>query len=246
MHAPSSRSTSKQKKNRRSTVVILIAVVLVAGVVAGLQWRKTQARREAAARAEKAAAAPALSQDAEAAQALGNYLSRLRAQIRDHDAAFLRLRQQGALAWHIRDHVEIDRDRKIIQEFLATNARLTDTLQHAEGLIRAELETAKVPPATRDAALALYAKTQAPLLPLQMRLRQCDETIGKNGLAVLDLLDFNWGSWTRNEATQQLNFDNTINLAMFRDYVGKIEAAANERKAAQDELATYQQRNRTP
>jgi len=223
-----------------------MAVVLIAAVVAGLQWRKTQARREAIARAEKAAAAPALSQDAEAAQALGNYLSRLRAQIRDHDAAFLRLRQQGALAWHIRDHVEIDRDRKIIQEFLATNARLTDTLQHAEGLIRAELETAKVPPATRDAALALYAKTQAPLLPLQMRLRQCDETIWKNGLAVLDLLDFNWGSWTRNEATQQLNFDNTINLAMFRDYVGKIEAAANERKAAQDELATYQQRNRTP
>jgi hypothetical protein len=245
MHAPSSRSASQQK-NRRSIIVISIAIVLIAGAAAWLQWRKTQARREAAAQAEKVATTPALSQDAEAAQALGNYLARLRAQIRDHDAAFLRLRQQGALAWRIRDHVEIDRDRKIIQAFLTTNTRLTDTLQHAEGLIRAELETAKVPPATREAALTLYAKTQAPLLPLQMRIRQCDETIGKNGLAVLDLLDFNWGSWTRNEATQQLNFSNTITLAMFRDYVGKIEAAANERKAAQDELATYQQRNRTP
>jgi hypothetical protein len=251
MHAPSSRSASKQKrsvskqKNQRPIVVMLVAVViLLGGVVGWLQWRKTQARREAI--VEKATPAPVLSQDAEAAQALGNYLARLRAQIRDHDMAFQRLRQQGALAWHIRDHAEIDRDRKIIQEFLATNARLSDTLQHAEGLIRAELETAKVPPATRDAAMALYAKTQAPLLPLQMRLRQADETIGKNGLAVLDLLDFNWGSWTRNEATQQLNFENTITLAMFRDYVGKIEAAATERKAIQDELATYQQRNRTP
>lgn len=240
MHAPTSRSA--KQKSQRTIVAILIAVLVAVGAAAWMQWRKTQA----IAGSERATPAPALPQDVEAARALGNYLARLRAQIRDHDAAFQRLRQEGALAWHIRDQVEIDRDRKVIEQFLATNARLTDTLQHGEGLIRAELETAKVPPATRDAALALYAKTQAPLLPLQLRIRHCDEVIGKNGLAVLDLLDFNWGSWTRNEATQKLNFDNTVTLALFQDYVGKIEAAANERKAAQDELLKFQRRNSTP
>jgi hypothetical protein len=246
MHAPSSRAASKKQKNQRSIVAILIAVVIVVGGVAWMQWRKVQATREAIAQSQKSAAAPALSQDTEAARALGNYLTRLRAQIRDHEAAFQRLRQQGALAWHIRDYTEIDRDRKIVQQFLDTNTRLTDTLQHGEALVRAELETAKVPPATRDAALALYSKTQAPLLPLQLRIRQCDETIGKNGLAVLELLDFNWGSWTRNEATQKLSFDSTITLSLFRDYVGKIEIAANERKAAQDELVDFQRRNPAP
>lgn len=211
-----------------------------------MQWRKAQATREAIAFSKKAAPSAALPQDAEAGRALVNYLMRLRAQIRDHDAAFQRLRQEGALGWHIRDYVEIDRDRKVIEQFLTTNARLTDTLQHAEGLIRAELETAKVPPATRDATLALYAKTQAPLLPLQLRVRHCDEVIGKNGLAVLELLDFNWGSWTRNEATQQLNFDSTITLSLFRDYVEKIEAAGKERKAAQDDLVALQRRNPAP
>jgi hypothetical protein len=240
MHAPTPRPS--QQKSQRAIVAILIAVLVVAGVTGWMQWRKTQANALSA----KATPAPALPQDVEAAKALGNYLTRLRAQIRDHDASFQRLRQEGALAWHIRDHVEIDRDRKVIEQFLATNARLTDTLQHGEGLIRAELETAKVPPATRDAALALYAKTQAPLLPPQLRIRHCDEVIGKTGLAVLDLLDFNWGSWTRNEATQKLNFDSTITLALFQDYVGKIEDAANERKAAQDELLKIQRRNSAP
>lgn len=244
MHAPSSRSSS-QPKNQRPIVTILLAVILIVAAAEGwLQWRKAQARREAAAQSEKTASTLKPGEDAQAALALGNYLTRLRAQIRDHEVAFQRMRQ-GALTWHIRDRVEIDRDRKIIQQFLDTNTRLTDTLQHGEGLIRAELETAKVPPSTRDAALALFAKNQAPILPLQMRLRQCDETIGKNGLAVLDLLDFNWGSWTRNEATQKLSFDSTISLALFQDYVGKIEAAANERKAAEDQLLDYQRRNPT-
>lgn len=249
MHAPSSRAASKQppkKKNQRSIIALWIVVAIVVGVALGITWRKVQARREASAQSAKATRVPALSQDIEAARALANYLARLRAQIRDHEAAFQRMSKQGALAWHIRDRVEIDRDRKIIQEFLDTNTRLTDTLQHGEGLVRAELETAKVAPATRDAALALYAKSQAPLIPLQMRLRQCDEAIGKNGLAVLDLLDFNWGMWTRNEATQKLSFESTIALSMFRDYVGKIEAAANERKAAQDDLLEQQRRNPTP
>ncbi|HSI12686.1 MAG TPA: hypothetical protein VK961_11615 [Chthoniobacter sp.] len=234
-----------KQNNSRPLAAILLAAVILAGIAAWVQWRRVQARREAIAQREKATPAPALPQDGEAARALVNYLMRLRAQVRDHDAAFQRLSQEGALAWHIRDRVEIDRDRKVIEEFLATNARLTDTLQHAEGLIRAELETAKVSPTTRDAALALYAKTQAPLLPVQLRIRHCDEVIGKNGLAVLDLLDFNWGAWTRNEATQKLNFESTISLALFREYVGKIEEAANERKAAQDDLLRQQRRNAT-
>ena len=224
-------------------MTILLAVILVVAAAEGwVQWRTAQARREAAALNAKTAATLKPSEDAQAALALGNYLTRLRAQIRDHEVAFQRLRQ-GALTWHIRDRVEIDRDRKIIQQFLDTNTRLTDTLQHGEGLIRAELETAKVPPSTRDTALALYAKNQVPILPLQMHLRQCDETIGKYGLAVLDLLDFNWGSWTRNEATQKLTFESSITLGLFQDYVGKIEAAANERKAAEDQLVDYQRHN---
>jgi len=223
-------------------VAILFALLLFIVVGAWWQWKETRARREAAAQSEKAARLKP-SGEAEAALALGNYLARLRAQIRDHEVAFQRLRQEGALTWHIRDYAEIDRDRKIIKAFLDTNVRLTDTLQHGEGLIRAELETAKVPPSTRDLALALYAKTQAPILPMQMRLRQCDDTIGKNGLAVIELLDFNWGAWTRNEATQKLTFESTLTLGLFQDYVGKIEAAANERKAAQDELTEYQRRN---
>ena len=76
-----------------------------------------------------------------AARALANYLARVRAQVRDHETAFQRLQQKKALSWHIRDLAEIERDRQIVRDFLATNARLTDTLQYGESFIRAELNT---------------------------------------------------------------------------------------------------------
>jgi len=235
------------KASSQRWIVIVFVILIFGGIASGLLFlRNARARRAAAAQHATASPSPANSDDAVAARALSNYLARIRAQVRDHDAAFTRLQQQKALAWNIRERADIERDRKIIRDFLATNTRLTETLRYGEGFIRAELNTAKVPPAVRDSIVDLCAKSQGPLLPLQMRVRQCDQAIGENALAVLDLLDFNWGSWERDAATGRVDFSNTITLATFRDYVAKIESAAAERADAQQQLTHYQTRHPSP
>jgi hypothetical protein len=236
MNSPSPAAPSKSRGERWGVGVLLVLLLVAAFAGGWMILRSERARSEEGAQFEAAHTLPTKNDDAVAAGALANYLAKIQAQFREHEASFTRVQQQKALSWNIHEREDIERDRKIIRDFLATNARVSDTLRNGEGFIRAELETAKVPATARESALALYTKTEGPLLPLQMRVRDCDQAIGENALAVLDLLDFNWGEWSRDEATGQMNFTNSVTLETFRDYVGKIAAAATERKAAEDEL----------
>ena len=153
------------------------------------------------------------------------------------------LQQEKVFSWNIQKRGDIDLHRRILREFLATNTHITESIRYGADLIRAELETAKVPAGERDSVLALYAKSQAELLPLQMHVRHCDEVLGESALTVLDFLDLNWGTWTRDQASGSIVFNSTILLATFHDYANKTKAAAAAQQAAQDELVAYQRRH---
>jgi hypothetical protein len=248
MSSYSSRA-SAQPSNRRWLVIVLILLVAVGCSVGGwIYWQKRQARLEKMqAQQSKATPSPiSASEDATAARAMTNYLNRIRAQVREHEAAYVRLQRSKALAWNFPQQEDIERARQVVREFLNTNERLADSLEHGESFIRVELETAKVPPAVRDSVLESYVKMQKPLLPLQLRIRDCDDTIGQNALAVLNLLDVNWGNWSRDAATGRIDFPSTITLATFKEYVGKIADAANGRKQATEDLANYRRDHPTP
>ena len=240
MLSSSSRASTQTQNPRR--LVIPLAVLAVAILVVGLVMYLQKVRLRDRILAEQAKATPALSprEDVGAALALQNYLQRIRAQVRDHEAAYAQLQQKKALAWNIQEREDIERDRKIVRDFMDTNDRLAESLKHGESLIRAELETAKVSPAARDMVIERYEKTQKPLLPLQMQVRACDNEIGKNAMAVLSMLETNWGEWTRDSKTGQIDFTNFDTLANFRVYVAKIADAAYSRKHAEDDLAEYQ------
>jgi hypothetical protein len=246
MASPRPSTPTKRSGNSRALAIWLctLLVVLAAGVVVML--RRARSARETAAWLEKNATSPAGDEQLLAARAVAQYLAKVRAQILEHDAAFRRLEQQKVLSWNVHERSDIEVGRQIVRDFLSTNARLIDTLQYGGDFIRAELVTAKVPDHVRDAALALYGKTQAPLLPLQMRIRRADQSLGENALAVFDLLDFNWGDWHRDEATGRLDFTNTITLATFKDYTAKIQGAADEKDVAQKELVAFQKRRPAP
>jgi len=227
--------------------VLILLVVASCSIGGWIYWQKSQVRRDLPAPQEKATPAPiSATEDVTAARALANYLNRIRAQVREHEAAYVRLQRSKALAWNFPQREDIERARQVVRDFLSTNQRLADSLEHGESFIRAELDTAKVSPTVRESVLERYEKTQKPLLPMQQRVRESDDAIGQNALAVLDLLDFNWGNWSRDEATGRIDFPNTITLATFKEYVGKIAAAANERKQAEDDLANYRRDHPTP
>jgi len=226
-------------------IIVVLAVLAVAAGVIGhwLGLRTGEARREELDRREMGTPSPEDRVHIMAADTLSNYLDKIQAQVRAHEGDFERLNKQNALTWNIHRREDIERDRRMIRQFLASNTKLTDSLQYGADFIRADMNTAKLPADVRDSVLALYAKSQTPLLPLQMHVRQCDQEIGESALAVLDLLDFNWGAWTRDEATGRVDFNNSVTLATFQDYVTKLKAAADERQEAQRTLAHDQERN---
>jgi hypothetical protein len=240
MRSQSPPATSKNKTWSTQTILLALTVGCIAAIGVG-RWlgiRTAQAPREAA------STPPHEEIDTVAADALAHYLAKIQGQARAHESAFEQLQQQKVLTWNIRRPEELVRDRDLVHAFLDTNAQLVDGLQYGDDFIRAELNTAKVPAAQRDSILARHKKMAEPLLPLQMRVRHADQALGENALEILNLLDLNWGAWTRDEATGRLDFTNTITLAAFHEYADKLTAAAAEREEAQKELDQYLERNR--
>lgn len=240
MQSQSPTTFSKTWNLRWIFAGFVMAVLAAVGVG---RWLGVRVAHETLAERAAAASPTPTSADVATADALSNYLDKIQGQVREHEAAFARMHQQNALTWNIHRREDIERDRQIIRIFLLTNDRLTDGLQYGADFLRAEMNAAKTPAAERDAVLARYAKMEEPLRPLQMRVRQSDQTLGETALAVLDLLEINWGAWKRDEATGRIDFTNTVTLAAFQDYVGKLSAAADERQEAQKELSEYQQRH---
>ena len=111
-----------------------------------------------------------------------------------------------------------------------------NTFQHGEDQVRAALEAAQIPPVTIEATMAGYTKGQATQRPLEMQIRRCDQTLGESALAILDLLDQNWGKWKRNEVSGHLRFQDNATLATFNASIQKIQAAGAAQRNAQAEL----------
>jgi hypothetical protein len=243
MRSQSPPASSKSKTWSTQTILIALTIGCLAAIGAG-RWlgiRIAHASHEAA-----STPAPEENTDTVAADALAHYLAKIQGQVRAHETAFEQLRQQSVFTWNIRRPEDLVHDRDLVHTFLDTNAQLIDGLQYGADFIRAELNTAHVPATERDAILDRHEKMAKPLLPLQMRVRHADQAIGENALEILNLLDLNWGAWTRDEATGRLDFTNSLTLDAFHEYAGKLSTAAAEREQAQKEVDQYLERNRHP
>jgi hypothetical protein len=226
------------------TASVLAALLAATAIFAGLtiRHRRLAAQATPAPRAASSPS-PAAIEDAVAAGALAKYLVRLRQQVAEHEAAFERLKDKRVLAWDIHELADIEANRQVVLDFLTTNERLAEFIQHGEGYVRGELDTARVTGEVRDSVLALYSRTQGPLVPFHIRVRDCDEIIGRNAMAVLYLLESNWSRWTRDKATGRIDFTQPDLYVAFKDYVVKIDDAGNQRAQAEAQLVQYQKQH---
>jgi len=174
--------------------------------------------------------------DANAARALAVYLARMQEKAQAYEAALKRMLDADVLAFNFSDRAMIEPHRKLIVDFAAANDEMTDTVLRAEELARAELVTAKVPERTIEATMNGFNKGRVQR-QLQLRIREYDHTLGEAGLATLDLLDKNWGRWSRDETSGQLRFQDDATLDTFNGLMTKIQTAADEQTRTQQELA---------
>jgi hypothetical protein len=174
--------------------------------------------------------------DAAAIRASATFLGKMQAQVRDYEETVKRLTTAEMFSFNVRDKAMIDEHRQIVRDFLASNARITDTVQHSEELMGAELDAAKVPARTRQETLAGYKKSQIMIRPLQLEIRRCDQALGDAALAMLDLLETNWGKWRHDAASGAKEFDDDTTLAAHNALIEKVQAAAADQAAAQEKL----------
>ncbi len=174
--------------------------------------------------------------DAAAARALAGYLAQMQKQAQAYEAALKGLIDAEVLSFDLRDRAAIAGHRKLLVDFAAANDQLTDLVRRSEKLARTALTDAKVPERTIEATMTGFNKGR-PQRQLQLRIREQDRILGEAGLAALDLLEKNWGRWSRDETSGELTFQDDAALAAFNEQMAKIQAAADEQGKAQQELA---------
>lgn len=171
------------------------------------------------------------------ARGMARFLGKMQAQMRDYEAAVARMSEADVFSFHPRDKAMIETHRQLVRGFLASNARFADTLARSGEMMRAELDAEKVPAKARDAALEGASRSQQVTRPLQIQIRQCDQTLGDSALALLDLLEKEWGRWRYDEAAKGLRFDDNATLAAHNVLIEKLQAAGEEQATAQAAVA---------
>lgn len=175
--------------------------------------------------------------DAAAARAMAGFMGRMREQVRDYQTAAGRFTQAQIFRPSFEDKEAIEANRKIVREFLAQNARLAETLRNGEDLLRAEMDSMKIPPATRDHTLAGFSRSQAAIRPVQMRIRNCDQTLGDAALVALDLFERHWGRWRQEASTGDIFFADSGARVAYNALIERVQGTADEQAQAQEELA---------
>jgi hypothetical protein len=174
--------------------------------------------------------------DADVSRAMSRFLGKMQAGLQDYTAANEKLQGANILEFKMSERAQIEDQRKIVREFLASNDRFAKMLAGGEAAVRAELTAANIPAKVREATIGGYTRSQSQLLPLQVRIRACDKAFGEATLSLLDLLDKNWGKWKRDDATGMIRFEDDKTLSAFNADIEKIQTAGADQAKAQEEL----------
>jgi len=175
--------------------------------------------------------------DAAAARAMANFMGRMRSEVRDYQAAAARFTQAQIFRPSFADQAAIEESRKVVREFLAQNSRLSETLRNGESMLRAEMDSLRIPAPTRDSTLAGFNRSQAAIRPVQMRIRACDQTLGDAALVALDLFERHWGRWRQENSTGDIFFADEAARISYSALIQQVQTAADQQAQAQEELA---------
>jgi hypothetical protein len=133
--------------------------------------------------------------------------------------------------------------RAVVEEFIKCNADLKNFLGGGEDNFRAELVRQNVSPATIESAIAGFRKSSSVQVPVVTEIRSQDDRIGRGMLAVLDLLDENWGHWSYNQDTSHVRFESQDLADQYNADLRGITQASKEQAASQGRLVRVMSQN---
>ena len=175
--------------------------------------------------------------DALIAQAMSLHVTRTEAAMKMYQSAVAELRAGQVLSLeNLSDKQQITPRRVIVRNFLSANGALENVVSNSETNIRADLTRLQVGPAKMNAVLTGYKSKAVPRTVLVLKIRACDDRCGQTMLAVLDLLEANWGKWNYNSTAKTVRFEDPEAQESYRRFLATIKKAGQEQVQAQGEL----------
>jgi hypothetical protein len=167
------------------------------------------------------------------------YVQQLQTQQAAYEIAVEKLRSTKVLAIsNLTDRSQIPARRAVVQDFLDANDRVKTFVSQSEQHFRVELDNAHVSPTATDSALTSFRKSSGQADPIVLQVRDCDSTMGRAMLDVLDLLDRSWGHWHAKNGGKSVVFDRQADLDAYNLALDHIDTAKTDQATAQQHLAT--------
>jgi hypothetical protein len=175
--------------------------------------------------------------DALIAQAMSLHVTRMEAAMKVYQSAVAELRASRILSLeNLSDKPQITSRRAIVRNFLSANGDLENVVSNSEKNIRADLTRLQVGPAKMNAALTGYRAKAVPRTVLVLKIRECDDRYGQAMLAILDLLEANWGKWDYDSIAKTVRFEEPKAQDAYRQCLATIKKAGQEQVQRQGEL----------
>lgn len=124
----------------------------------------------------------------------------------------------------------------VTERFLAANARLTGVMENAENSFAEELHKTKASEKDIKAALAGYRNKSRLRNQYILQIRGCDKELGTATLAVLGLLEREWGKWKYDPMEELVNFERDEVAEDYNQHFKKLQQAASKQLVAQKKL----------
>ncbi len=167
------------------------------------------------------------------------YLAHLKAAEGAYQNAMLNIKAAHVLSTsNVVSSETLQQRKQIVQNFIKCNADLKDFISAGEDNYRAELVRFNASPLVIDSAVAGFHKSSEPRRPLLLAVHEQDDEIGRGMLAVLDILDTNWGQWHFDRDTGHVRFEDSEMAREYNADLQGINDAAKEQAVTKNELAT--------
>lgn len=187
------------------------------------------------------AAANASGPEAAAMRASSAYMAIIRKATEDFTVKAQALQAAAVLDPSTLEKREDLADRtRIVTEFLNGNLAFTEIIRSGEALFTAELDKQKPDEKMREAVLTGFKNAFSRSQPLSLKIREADTQLANDFLAVLKLLDTEWGNWEYDEDAEQINFEEDAASEAYTALLTRIGTVAEEQTAAQLRLIEVQ------
>ena len=126
------------------------------------------------------------------------------------------------------EKTQIQARREIVRRFLEANTGFEVALRDAEKIIRANLVKARLEASKIEKAMQAYNSSAGPQRSVTLQIRECDRQIGESVLAVLELLESQWGQWRYHASLNEITFSESGHNKAYEDLLGVIQATGEK------------------